>query len=51
MSDLNERLFNTGAVEINYAEGPDNGSPLVLIHGLASRWQNWYSVIPLLMSD
>ena len=30
---------------MNYAEGPDNGPPMVLIHGLGGRWANWESVI------
>lgn len=32
----------------NYAEGPDNGPPLVLVHGQASRWQDHLHVLPSL---
>lgn len=32
--------------EINYAEGPDNGPPLLLIHGQAADWQNYARVLP-----
>lgn len=31
---------------INYAEGPDNGPPLLLIHGQATTWQSWHRVLP-----
>lgn len=35
---------------LNYAEGPDNGSPLLLIHGQAVDWQNYAKVLPDLAS-
>ena len=47
---LVEKRFNTGEVELNYAEGPDNGPPLVLLHGFTSRWQFYLPVIPYLES-
>lgn len=31
---------------INYAEGPDNGTPLLLVHGQQVEWENYYSVLP-----
>jgi pimeloyl-ACP methyl ester carboxylesterase len=40
-----EHCFSMDAVQINYAEGPDNGVPLVLLHGGSSRWQWWSWVI------
>jgi pimeloyl-ACP methyl ester carboxylesterase len=43
--DYEERSFRTDAVEINFAEGPNNGVPLVLLHGGSSRWQWWKWVI------
>ena len=43
---LTEKTFNAEAVALNYAEGPASGPPLVLIHGLTSRWQGWLTVIP-----
>jgi pimeloyl-ACP methyl ester carboxylesterase len=46
--DYEERSFNTGPVEINFAEGPNNGVPLVLLHGGSSRWQWWKWVIDAL---
>jgi pimeloyl-ACP methyl ester carboxylesterase len=48
---LIERSFAAGAsgeVELNYAEGPDNGPPLVLLHGLGRRWQVFLPLIPAL---
>jgi pimeloyl-ACP methyl ester carboxylesterase len=36
---LTEKRFDTGTLTINYAEGPANGSPLVLLHGGTARWQ------------
>ena len=34
-----EATFDTGKVVLNYAEGPASGSPLVMLHGGAGRWQ------------
>lgn len=45
---LNEHTFHTGTLHINYAEGPANGPLLVLLHGLANRWQTFASLIPTL---
>ena len=36
---LQERRFDTGTVEINYAEGPPHGPPFVLLHGGSGSWQ------------
>lgn len=40
MTVLTEHRFHTGAVEINYAEGPSSGPPFVLLHGGSTRWQS-----------
>jgi len=45
---LSERTFDTGEVQLNYAEGPPNGPPLVLLHGLGRRWQVFLPLIPAL---
>jgi pimeloyl-ACP methyl ester carboxylesterase len=42
---MEERRTDVGAVILNYAEGPDNGAPLVLLHGGSSRWQWWEEII------
>lgn len=31
---------------VNYAEGPANGPPLLLIHGQMTDWQSWNRVLP-----
>jgi pimeloyl-ACP methyl ester carboxylesterase len=46
--DYVERSVACGKVEINYASWPGDGPPLLLIHGLSSRWQTWLNVLPLL---
>jgi pimeloyl-ACP methyl ester carboxylesterase len=49
---LVERTFDAGEVQsnvkLNYAEGPANGPPLVLLHGLGRRWQVFLPLIPAL---
>jgi pimeloyl-ACP methyl ester carboxylesterase len=46
---LKEYRFNTGEVELNYAKGPDGGPPLVLLHGIHARWQEFLKTIPHLI--
>ncbi len=38
---LVEKSFDTGEVVLNYAEGPDNGPPILFIHGITSNWLNF----------
>ena len=45
---LVEHSFDAGDVHLNYAEGPPNGPPLVLLHGLGRRWQVFLPIIPAL---
>jgi pimeloyl-ACP methyl ester carboxylesterase len=42
---LVEKSFDTTKVVLNYAEGPINGPPLVLLHDITCRWQNFNSII------
>jgi len=49
MSLLTEKTFQAAAVRLNYAEGPAGGPPLILIHGLGSRWQAWLTAMPSLL--
>jgi len=49
MSLLTEKTFETAAVRVNYAEGPAGGPPVVLVHGLGSRWQAWLTAMPSLL--
>jgi pimeloyl-ACP methyl ester carboxylesterase len=48
MQMLKESSFHTGTVEINFAEGPHSGPPLVLLHGLPGRWQEFLPILPTL---
>jgi pimeloyl-ACP methyl ester carboxylesterase len=45
---VRERRFVADGTDLNYAEGPDNGPPLVLLHGGASHWQAFLPLIPAL---
>lgn len=46
---LVERTFQTEVVDLNYAEGPNAGPPLVLIHGLGVCWQGFLPLLPALV--
>jgi len=43
-----ERDFHTGEVILNYVAGPDNGPPLVFIHGQSVTWEEYTFIMPLL---
>jgi len=43
---LIERSFNTGTTKINFAECPHSGPPVVLLHGLPGRWQEFLPIMP-----
>jgi hypothetical protein len=36
---MREQRVDTGEVVLNYAEGPNNGPPFVLLHGGAASWR------------
>jgi len=42
---LRERTFDTGAVTINYAEGPPSGPPLIFLPGGSARWQSYEDIL------
>ncbi len=46
---IRERKIRVGSVEINCAEGPQSGLPLVLLHGLPGRWQELMPLMPTLI--
>ena len=41
-------MLDAGEIRMNFAEGPDNGPPLVLLHGLGRRWQVFEPLIAVL---
>ena len=43
-----ERRFQTGVVELSYAEGPAVGPALVLLHGGAGSWKSGGALIDML---
>ena len=40
-----EQLLDTGEVALNVARGPDHGTPLVLLHGVLRRWNDYAPVL------
>ena len=48
---MSESKLQLGDRHINYAEGPNNGPPMLLIHGISGYWQDWDSVLPFFTSD
>ena len=42
------RCFHSSEATLSYIEGPPNDLPLLLLHGLASRWQPFQSILPAL---
>jgi pimeloyl-ACP methyl ester carboxylesterase len=51
LPDYIEKKFAASTIEVNYAEGPDNGPPVLLIHGLSGHWPAWESVIDQFAAD
>lgn len=47
---LQERFYEGNGGRLNYAEGPDNGPPLLLLPAYDNRWQSYSSIIPELAS-
>jgi pimeloyl-ACP methyl ester carboxylesterase len=48
---MREQRSDIGSVELNYAEGPANGSPLVILHGGAASWRYAEKLIDLLKNS
>ncbi len=46
---LEEKNFPTGAVNVHFVEGPATGAPLLLLHGICSRWQSFLPLMPSLV--
>jgi pimeloyl-ACP methyl ester carboxylesterase len=45
---FSERHFDATEVVIFYVQGPPNGAPVVLLHGVSSRWQPFRPILPVL---
>jgi pimeloyl-ACP methyl ester carboxylesterase len=48
---IHEQIVDVGKVKLKYAETPDIGPPLILLHGLGRRWQVFLPLIPSLASQ
>ena len=46
LAGFQEKNFQAGTVSIHYAEGPLNGPPLILLHGLARDWKSFSVLLP-----
>lgn len=42
---FSEKQFNTGEVTLNYVEGPENGTPILLIPGQMESWRGYKLVM------
>jgi len=47
---LQERFYERDRLRLNYAEGPDNGPPLLMLPAYDNMWQSYSSIIPGLAS-
>ena len=44
---MNERMFGTSAgVGLHLASAREGGPPVLLLHGVTRRWQDWLTVLP-----
>jgi pimeloyl-ACP methyl ester carboxylesterase len=46
---LEQAIDTSAGVTLNAAIGPRAGLPVVLLHGVTRRWQDWLTVIPFLV--
>jgi pimeloyl-ACP methyl ester carboxylesterase len=47
--NLRDQFLDTGELRLHYAEGPRNGLPLILLHGIGQRWQAMLGLVPGLL--
>ncbi|STY29823.1 hydrolase [Legionella wadsworthii] len=47
---MKEGTFKKNSLQLNYVEGPNNGSPILLLHGATKRWQSYEPIIDELIS-
>ncbi|MBI3004288.1 MAG: alpha/beta hydrolase [Ignavibacteriales bacterium] len=43
-----ERIYSKTGMEMNYAEGPASGPPLLLLHGFSNNWKEFLPLAPAL---
>ena len=43
-----EHFFERGPIGLNYASGPPSGPPLLFLHGVTRRWQDFLILAPML---
>lgn len=48
MPAISEKFLRGGSPSLHYAEGPDHGPPMVLLHGVIRRWQDFLPILPAL---
>jgi pimeloyl-ACP methyl ester carboxylesterase len=48
---FDDRFFETGEIRLHYLEGPQNGPPLVLVHGATGSCNGWWPVRDQLAKD
>lgn len=48
---LTQKSFQIGTVALNYVESPNAGPPLLLLHGITQRWQEFVQIIPTLIPN
>jgi len=42
-----EHMFDADGLALNYASGPATGPPLLLLHGITRRWQDYVPLLPV----
>jgi len=47
-ADITEKIFKIGDIDFNYAEGPNNGPALLLLHAQTLDWFTYNRVLPAL---
>lgn len=52
LAGAHSRWTTVNGIRIHYwVEGPDNGSPVVLVHGLGGHAEDWHNLAPFLVRD
>jgi pimeloyl-ACP methyl ester carboxylesterase len=45
---ITEQFYERDAIRLNYASGPASGPPLLFLHGVTRRWQDFLLLAPML---